>query len=239
MVHVQEPVAHDLLGAGWKHQAASRSRGTSGMSTSSPTWPQQELRWHHKAAQEAPTCRITRVGAKHFRILVLRRLQLPLPLTVRHGSQARRCRFGECGGALAEKKAGCTALNGREVISTAERRKKQWCPELVGPGLVSWCWPGGGRWSSTTQRLVSSPVPYPSLGERVALASTSRAGLATSLGLVVVMCRRPSCGKQSLGTSRSLQGPHMKSSGTLCSRVWRLDTCFPVHCAHHDARNLG
>ena len=35
-----------------------------------------------------PTCRITRMGAQHFRILLLRRFQLPLPLTV------RSCRCG-------------------------------------------------------------------------------------------------------------------------------------------------
>ena len=83
-------------GSGWQHEAASRveRHHRDDHIFSHLTDPARALLLSQGgpgsglALSTCPRCRITRMGPQHFRILLLRRLQLPLPLTV------RSCRCG-------------------------------------------------------------------------------------------------------------------------------------------------
>ena len=88
-------------GAGWQHEAGARMERHHRDSHIFPRLADPAMALLRSqggpgsglAFSTSPTCRITRLGSHHFRLLLLRRLQLPLPLTVRSCRCGRPTRY--------------------------------------------------------------------------------------------------------------------------------------------------
>ena len=151
------------------------------------------------AVSTCPTCRVTRMEPQLFRVLILHRLQLPLPLTVRN------CRCGLPLDQRGHHRAGCaragvlgkrgyslvrphhgTPEEGTKVPRTGGAR----CPREAGR-----CWPGSGR------KMVSGDTDLPQAAgtregpfRRVSDEMASRTRMAFAMGLsFVVHCSPCRC----------------------------------------------
>ena len=240
-------------GIGWQHEAASRVERHHRDDHIFPhlTDPARALLLAQGgpgsglAFSTCPTCCITRMGAQHFRILLLRRLQLPLPLTV------RSCRCGRPLDIYGHHRAACARAG---VLG-----RRGFALESV---VARICREAGGRVSTNVfVRDLDLHLPNAADGRRLEVAvdglplfGGAQLALDTTLvsalhcdGAISVAERRKEQRYPELvaghggwrqvvfhhtaihqqSGSRPSSGrrvdPASKSSGTLFSRVWRHD----------------